>query len=175
MARRSLGLSDDVEPTVTGGLTFFGAPLSNYMTHAAAAMVRRLRTERGKGLVYGQGEFVTKHHALVLSSSHPDNPIDPNYSVQAQADARRGPSPVVVEPAPGPATVETFTILYERDGSVLHGVVMLRTDAGERTLCRVPADDIETLAVLTNPSVYPIGRRGLIARAEDGLTSWRFA
>jgi len=175
MARRSLGLGDDVEPTVTGGLTFFGAPLSNYMTHAAAAMVRRLRTERGKGLVYGQGEFVTKHHALVLSSSHPDNPIDPNYSVQAQADVRRGPSPVVVEPAPGPATVETFTILYERDGSVLHGVVMLRTDAGERTLCRVPADDIETLAVLTNPSVYPIGRRGLIARAEDGLTSWRFA
>src|SRR5580704_8655680 len=31
MARRTLGLSADVQPTVTGGLTFFGAPLNTYM------------------------------------------------------------------------------------------------------------------------------------------------
>ena len=42
MARRTLGLGADVMPTVTGGLTFFGAPLNTYMTHAACAMVRRL-------------------------------------------------------------------------------------------------------------------------------------
>ena len=36
MARRTLGLGPDVKPTVTGGLTFFGAPLNTYMTHAAA-------------------------------------------------------------------------------------------------------------------------------------------
>ncbi|WP_204338136.1 hypothetical protein, partial [Proteus mirabilis] len=35
MARRTLGLGADVQPTVTGGLTFFGAPLNTYMTHAA--------------------------------------------------------------------------------------------------------------------------------------------
>jgi len=39
MARRTLGLGADVQPTVTGGLTFFGAPLNTYMTHAACAMV----------------------------------------------------------------------------------------------------------------------------------------
>jgi len=43
MARRTLGLGADVQPTVTGGLTFFGAPLNTYMTHAACAMVRKLR------------------------------------------------------------------------------------------------------------------------------------
>ena len=43
MARRTLGLGPDVQPTVTGGLTFFGAPLNTYMTHAACAMVRSLR------------------------------------------------------------------------------------------------------------------------------------
>src|SRR6476659_1315452 len=43
MARRTLGLGPDVQPTVTGGLTFFGAPLNTYMTHAACAMVRKLR------------------------------------------------------------------------------------------------------------------------------------
>ncbi len=47
MARRTLGLGPDVKPTVTGGLTFFGAPLNTYMTHAACAMVRKLR-EGGK-------------------------------------------------------------------------------------------------------------------------------
>ena len=44
MARRTLGLGADVQPTVTGGLTFFGAPLNTYMTHAACAMVRKLRS-----------------------------------------------------------------------------------------------------------------------------------
>ena len=67
MARRTLGLGADVQPTVTGGLTFFGAPLNTYMTHAACAMVRKLRDGAKLGLLYGQGGFVTKHHALVLS------------------------------------------------------------------------------------------------------------
>ena len=71
MARRTLGLGPDVQPTVTGGLTFFGAPLNTYMTHAACAMVRKLRDGGKLGLLYGQGGFVTKHHALVLSREAP--------------------------------------------------------------------------------------------------------
>src|SRR5213078_2498900 len=71
MARRTLGLGADVQPTVTGGLTFFGAPLNTYMTHAACAMVRRLSDGANLGLLYGQGGFVTKHHALVLSRQRP--------------------------------------------------------------------------------------------------------
>src|SRR3954471_2875627 len=67
MARRTLGLGRDVQPTVTGGLTFHGAPLNTYMTHAACAMVRKLRNGEKLGLLHGQGGFVTKHHALVLS------------------------------------------------------------------------------------------------------------
>src|SRR3984893_17678881 len=71
MARRTLGLTADVQPTVTGGLTFFGAPLNTYMTHAACAMVRKLRSGAKLGLLYGQGGFVTKHHAMVLSRQAP--------------------------------------------------------------------------------------------------------
>src|SRR4051812_34007609 len=58
MARRTLGVGADVQPTVTGGLTFFGAPLNTYMTHAACAMVRKLRDGANLGLLYGQGGFV---------------------------------------------------------------------------------------------------------------------
>src|SRR6202041_2111358 len=78
MARRTLGLGDDVEPTVTGGLTFFGAPLNTYMTHAACAMVRKLRNGAKLGLLYGQGGFVTKHHALVLSPHASREPLAQN-------------------------------------------------------------------------------------------------
>lgn len=160
MARRSLGLGPDVEPSVTGGLTFFGGPLSNYMLHAACAMVRVLRGG-GTGLLYGQGEFVTKHHALVLSRE-PGAPIAPGYSVQAAADARRGPVPELVEPEPGPATLESATILYQRDGSVDRGVVVLRTLEGARTLATVPAEDSETLALITGEARFPVGLIGTI-------------
>src|SRR5882757_7557752 len=89
MARRTLGLGSDVQPTVTGGLTFFGAPLNTYMTHAACAMVRKLRNGGHLGLLYGQGGFVTKHHGLVLSRQAPKDALKQDTSVQAEADSHR--------------------------------------------------------------------------------------
>src|ERR1041384_4675739 len=111
MARRTLGLGRDVAPTVTGGLTFFGAPLNTYMTHAACAMVRRLRSGARLGLLYGQGGFVTKHHALVLSREQPRVPLAQDTSVQAEADCRRGEVPEFVTEASGTGAVETFTVI----------------------------------------------------------------
>jgi acetyl-CoA C-acetyltransferase len=165
MARRTLGLGADVEPTVTGGLTFFGAPLNDYMLHATAAMVRRLRSAGGTGLLYGQGEFVTKHHALVLDSTPPDRALDQDYSVAGDAEKRRGAIPPTVLPADGMATLETATILYHRDGTVDHGVVILRTDDA-RTMAAVAPDDRVTLAAITDPQRYPVGRNGTIAAGD---------
>src|SRR6267154_2771731 len=101
MARRTLGLGADVRPTVTGGLTFFGAPLNSYMTHAACAMVRKLRNGAKLGLLYGQGGFVTKHHALVLSRQAPQHALSQDTSVQAEADRHRGAVPDFVTEASG--------------------------------------------------------------------------
>ena len=139
MARRTLGLGADVQPTVTGGLTFFGAPLNTYMTHAACAMVRKLRGGAKLGLLYGQGGFVTKHHALVLSRQAPQDALAQDTSVQAEADRHRGAVPEFVTEASGKGTVESFTVLYGRGGEVEHGVVMLRTSDNARALARVPA------------------------------------
>ena len=166
MARRTLGLGADVIPTVTGGLTFFGAPLNDYMLHAVAAMVRRLRNGGGTGLLYGQGEFVTKHHALLLSSDRPEAPLDPDYAVADNAARLRGPVPPTVMPGAGEATLETATILYQRDGSVTHGVVILRTGDGARTMAAVAPDDRATLAAITDPERYPVGRRGYVTSGD---------
>jgi acetyl-CoA C-acetyltransferase len=174
MARRTLGLGSDVQPTVTGGLTFFGAPLNTYMTHAACAMVRKLRNGAKLGLLYGQGGFVTKHHALVLSRQASREPLAQDSSVQAEADRSKGAVPdFVTEPAGKKGTVESFTALYGRNGDVEHGVAMLRTPEGARTLARVPANDGRSLAHLLNMDRTPVGSSGDIATANDGVPEWR--
>jgi acetyl-CoA C-acetyltransferase len=173
MARRTLGLGTDVQPTVTGGLTFFGAPLNTYMTHAACAMVRKLRSGAKLGLLYGQGGFVTKHHGLVLSRQAPPFELAQDTSVQAEADRHRGAVPEFVTEAEGNGSVESFTAIYGRNGEVEHGVVMLRTPDNARALARVPAHDRATLAHLLNMDRTPVGSSGDIVGADDGVLEWR--
>src|SRR5689334_7987942 len=167
MARRTLGLGADVQPTVTGGLTFFGAPLNTYMTHAACAMVRRLRDGARLGLLYGQGGFVTKHHALVVAKAPPREAMAQETSVQGEANRNKRAVPEFIAEASGKGKVESFTVLYGRGGEVEHGVVMLRTADDLRTLARVPAGDSATLAHLLNMDRTPVGSLGEIAMASD--------
>jgi len=173
MARRTLGLGPDVEPTVTGGLTFFGAPLNTYMTHAACAMVRRLRNGARLGLLYGQGGFVTKHHALIVSRNPPREALSQDTSVQAEADRNKRAVPEFVTEAKGNGKVEAFTVIFRGNGEVEHGVAMLRTEADARTLARIPAQDGATLAHLMTMDRTPVGSVGTIAMAEDGVPEWR--
>jgi acetyl-CoA C-acetyltransferase len=173
MARRTLGFGADVQPTVTGGLTFFGAPLNSYMTHAACAMVRRVRDGAKLGLLYGQGGFVTKHHGLVLSPKKPAEPLSETVSVQATADRNRGTPPKFNPEAGGMAKVESFTVIYDRDGEARHGVVILRNQDDDRTLARIPASDKQTLAQLLDLDRSPIGAAGVISKAADGMQEWK--
>ena len=175
MARRKLGLPLDRPLTTAGGLTFHGAPLNNYMTHACAGMVRALRdASAGElGLLYGQGGFVTAHHALLLSTSEPeDDAILRPYDLQAEADRRRGPAPRIVEDATGTAEVETFTVVFRPDGAVDFGAVILRLPDAARTLARVEADDTATLNRLMAGETSPIGLTGQLRPAGNGLLAW---
>jgi len=173
MARRTLRLDPEVPTTATGGLSFFGAPLNNYMTHAAAALVRALRERPGqRALLYGQGEFVTKHHALVLGRG--DRFLDDEPAAQQAADAARGAVPELALDHAGDATLETFTVVYDRDGHAEAGVVIARTPAGQRLMARVPPDDATALATLTDLDRGPVGRRGRTAIGTDSLLRWTF-
>jgi acetyl-CoA C-acetyltransferase len=173
MARRTLGLDASVQPTVTGGLTFFGAPLNAYMAHAACAMVRRLRGGARLGLLYGQGGFVTKHHALVVSRQPPPHRLAQDHSVQAEADRHRKATPRFVTAAEGNGAVESFTVIYGRGGDAEHGVVMLRTEQDDRALARVSPHDAATLAHLINMDRTPVGSTGQISIADDGVLEWQ--
>lgn len=173
LALDALGLPDGAPVTVAGGLTWYGGPLNAYMLCAAVHMVRALRRGDGEsGLLYGNGEYVTKHHALVVGRDPGPAggvpPADDRAARQAALDATR--LPVEVAEAPdGPATVETSTVLHDRDGAPMRGIVVGRLDDGRRFVANT-AD----LDALLDPAVEPAGRRGVV-RAGDGANrfEWR--
>ena len=160
LTARALGDPAIVEPSVTGGLSFFGGPGSNYMTHALAAMVGRLRGRGGTGFLHGVGMFNTKHHAVVLSTEpRPDGryPAAPD----AVGDLRpplEGPVPVA-EGYTGPGTVVTYSVTYGRHGEPAQGAVVGRGPGGERFAA--PVADPATLAALTSGE-EPIGLTGTV-------------
>ncbi|HYM35205.1 MAG TPA: hypothetical protein VET48_07380, partial [Steroidobacteraceae bacterium] len=172
MTRRVLNLTEDATPTVTGGLSFFGAPLNNYMTHAACAMVRHLRAGKADtGLLYGQGEFVTKHHAVVVARIPPRIALNQNYNLQREVDRRRGIVPPLLNEYHGPATIETHTVVYGRDAPN-YGVIVARTPDDARVMARVEGSDINGIATLTASDRSPIGLDGKVNRRDDGLLYW---
>ncbi|MEQ5837283.1 enoyl-CoA hydratase-related protein [Marinobacter sp. NFXS9] len=176
MALANLGLDIDssLEPTVCGGLSFFGGPLNNYMGHAACGMVRSLREiPNGRGLLYGQGGFVTKHQSLVLSRLAPERPLEPEASVQARVDVAQGEVPSVLEEYVGPARIETYTVLYARDGQPRQGVLVLRTPSGARTMARVSRDDEEAMALLLSTERNAVGTSGHVRTDVFGKPCWR--
>lgn len=170
MARRTLGLTADTALTVCGGLTFFGAPLNNYMTHAIVAMVETLRVSGGTGLLYGQGEYVTKHHALVLASTPSVAALPDDFRlVEVEREIEAG-APVLSPDYRGPAIVETYTLLFDRDETVRHGIVIARNPAGERIAAHVIRRDMPTVTLLQGDGV--IGAQGEVIDGAGGAARW---
>ena len=170
MARRELGWPAERPATVHGGLTFGGGPVANYMTHAIAAMVRKLRSEGRTGFLFGNGGFCEHNHCIVLSrDALPGAAFPQDYDAQAIADARRGPIPELTDDIEGDFPVETYTVLYDRNGGPRHGVVLSHGPDGERIIARVEAEDARSLAFLTDGGVEPVGKVGRNRRAGDSL------
>lgn len=173
MARRVIGWPADRPASVFGGLTFGGGPIGNYMSHAVVSMVERLRGEATTGLLFANGGYATENHSIVLTRNPvPAGTFPQDYNYQAEADAARGPAPRLAEDYAGPGTIETYTVLYNRDGSPRHGVIVARNPAGERFLAKVPAEDAAGIAFLTDGLAEPVGTAGYATPGPDGLTLW---
>jgi acetyl-CoA C-acetyltransferase len=126
-----LGIGLDRQLTVTGGLSFAGGPWNNYVTHAIASMVNTLRNDAGsRGLVWGNGGFISKHGFGVYSTEPPAQPFrvaesapDPSESVERTPVANHE----------GPVTVESYTVMYDRDSAPEAGYVAATVGTAGRT------------------------------------------
>ncbi len=144
VAAAEIGLNGEMPLTVTGGLTFAGGPLNNYVMHAVARMAQVLRGSPGeKGLVSANGGYLTKH-AIGLYCTEP--PPRPFRHAVPQAEVNALPSRDVIADHKGRATVEGYAVMYGAEGpEVAH--IAARLDGGERTWanCR----DADTLSAMT--------------------------
>jgi len=133
IAAHELGLPLD-DPgrslTVTGGLGFAGGPGNNYVSHSIATMAQRLRTDPGTlGLVTGLGWYSTKHAVGLWSTTPPEGGFR-HACPQDAVDTlpRRTPAPDYE----GDATIETYTVVHDRDGTPELAIVALLTEDGRR-------------------------------------------
>jgi acetyl-CoA C-acetyltransferase len=135
----ALGLAlDDPRPlTVTGGHAYFGGPGNNYTTHSIATMATQLREDPGAiGLTTGLGWYVTKHSLGLWSTTPPERGFArPDLSAaQAAIDATALPQ---ADPGTGgPATVDGWTIIHDRDIGPANVVAYVTTADRQRIVVR---------------------------------------
>ena len=129
VAAAELGLGEDRPLTVTGGLTFGGGPLNNYVMHAIARMAEVLRDAPGEvGLVSSNGGFITKHAFGVYSASPPRQPFR-FETPQKRVDAM--PTREAVPTFDGPVEIESYTVMYGSEGPE-SGLAACLLDDGRR-------------------------------------------
>ena len=158
----AFGLAED-DPrgfTVTGGLPYFGGAGNNYVMHSIVTMLEKVREKRGAyGLVTANGMYATKHACGIYSTIPTkgawkrENPKD----YQKQIDAL--PRPKVAVEANGEATIETYTVVHDRNGPML-GIVIGRLADGSRFVANTPAGDVAAMQTLMDTE--SLGRKGAV-------------
>ena len=143
--------------TVYGGLCFAGGPWNNPVGHALATMVDVLRDDPGEfGLVTANGGNIQKHSFGVYSTEPPEHGFRTAHP-QFAIDTDTGPD-VADDSFAGPVTIETWTVMHERDGSAARAHAALRTDDGHRTWG--VTSDASVMAMMEVDDV--VGLRGTI-------------
>ena len=168
IGRDALGIAaDDPRPlTVTGGLPYFGGPGNNYSMHAIAETMDRVRAQPGSvGLVTALGWFLTKHAVGVYSARPKDGPFVREDAAPRQAILDAQTAPELAREPSGPASIETYTVLHDRDGTPVRGLVIGRLEDGRRFLAETPADRATLDGLMAAEGV---GRRGRVA-TRDGV------
>jgi acetyl-CoA C-acetyltransferase len=159
VAAHELGLSESRPLTVTGGLTFGGGPMNNYVMHGVARMAEVLRADPGKkGLCTANGGFLTKHALVVYSTEPPPRPFR-HEDVQPLVDAT--PSREALVDYEGPATIESYTVEYEGEAPALGHAAILTPD-GRRSWANSPSAEVAT--AMTREEFC-----GKAVRVRDGL------
>ena len=167
IACQELGIAED-DPrglTVTGGLVYFGGPGNSYVVMSICEMMQRLRGAPGKfGLVTANGNWVTKHAYGIYSTT----PFEGRWQredparLQAELDAL-AMAPFTETPS-GAATIETYTVMHDKNGPA-QGIVLGRLAAtGERFIANTPAEP-QALAELQAREA--LGRPGQV-HSNDG-------
>jgi acetyl-CoA C-acetyltransferase len=152
LAGEALGIdvvTDRRDPTVTGGMTYYGGPGNNYVTHSLAAMSSRLRAAPGAtGLVTGLGWYASTHSWGLYSTTPPASGFEVR-DVQHEVDA--APLRHADDGYEGVAEVESYTVPYGREGLPERVVYAMRTPGGSRRILATEDPELVAAAVELDP------------------------
>ena len=158
-----IDLADPRPFSITGGLAYAGGPGNNYVMHALASAVTKLRenpTERI--LVTGVGMANTKHAATLLS--HAENiPEGATGVTEYRLETDNRPLKLQTK-ATGTCSVVSYTIEYNRDGDPVNVIYILDTQDGERAIANVSDPEAAARQILESD---PIGRSGELTWDEN--------
>ena len=145
----SLGLGalitgGDRELTRTGGMAFAGGPWNNYVMHSIATVVGELRESPGeRGLVWGNGGYVTKHAFGIYGTEPPAGGFRFEYP-QDEIDALPRREVVDGNEATGPAEIEAYTVMFDRDGNAELAIATCLLGDGRRAWATSGHVDVTT-------------------------------
>jgi acetyl-CoA C-acetyltransferase len=138
---REIGLAPEPTPSWTGGMTFGGGPLNNFVLQAAARMLGLLREQGGSALLTAVSGMLTKQ-GVSLWSCEPGERGFAYADVSGEAAAVE-PSRPVVDGVASAGTLAGYSVLYE-NGAPSRCVAVVDLDGGARTLAA--SDDRELAA-----------------------------
>jgi acetyl-CoA C-acetyltransferase len=143
---REFGLSAERPLTVTGGMTFAGGPLNNYVLQSMAAMTVKLRADPGStGLVTAVSGMLTKQ-GVSLWSATPGARAFRHEDVTAEAVAGTARLPCVRPPS-STATIASYTVPFAGDRPE-RALVVCDLPDGSRTVAA--SEDAAQAAAMTS-------------------------
>lgn len=161
-----LDIEDERGFTVTGGLPYAGGPASAYTLHSLASMADKLRDEGGgKGLVTGNGWYLTKHSASVWSTESGSGAPKRGLLEELPSTGLDTAARPATDDVSGGGTIEAYTVQYDREGAPSRGIIVGTTDDGTRFVAN--AFDRSTLDGLV--SSEGVGVKGTLSK-QDELT-----
>ena len=117
LGAESLGVLLDRQLTCTGGLSFAGGPFNNYVMHAIATTMTKLRERpQETGLVWANGGYATKHAFGVYATTPPFHGFK-YESPQDEVDSLPRRAVATAIDAQGLATVEAYSVMHDRNGA----------------------------------------------------------
>lgn len=164
-----LAADDPRSLTVTGGLAYHGGAGNNYSMNAIATMCGKLRAAPDKtGLVSSAGAFISKHASGIYSTAPTRNGTDRWRAIDIapyQQEIDDTP-PVTIADAPeGTGTVETYTVLFNRDNEPTRAIVVGRlgdvSDPSAPRFLANTAPDRDLMLSLTRENL--IGHTGRVS------------
>jgi acetyl-CoA C-acetyltransferase len=156
-----LSPTDPRGPTQTGGLAHHGGPGNNYAMHGLANTVLHIRQGRGKvGWVTGLGMSATKHATAVLSNDSRRIAASDGRATRLSLPPQEFEGPALVDSPSGPAQVESYTVMFDRENKPERSVLYLRLPDGRRSVAHgEPSAELFRLLL----EVEGVGLRGTVS------------